>query len=164
MSGDFKVQAAEKKVPLALLPLRALFGMARVFGYGAKKYAPGNFLKATLADGAAQRYHSAMLRHLAEIQEPDGTWSRESLAVLDGESGLPHLDHLICGMVMLRAILVKEGVLPADPGIGKEPEVQFDSAFQTLRDYPPQPEPRPTSEREWTAEERRRWDDEMRRG
>lgn len=125
MSEDFKTKAAEKKVPLAMVPLKALMGAARVFGYGAKKYAKGNFLKATMEDGAGERYPSGALRHLAEIQNLDGTFDTKSLAEPDDESGLPHIDHWICGLIMLRAIMIKEGVLPADPGVGKDPPETF---------------------------------------
>ncbi len=119
--SDFKVVTAEKKPSLAMIPLRALVGAARVFAYGARKYAPGNFYEATMADGAATRYLSAALRHMQEMQEPDGTHTYASLAAIDCESELPHIDHLICGLVILRAILAKDGVLPTDPGVGLEP-------------------------------------------
>lgn len=119
--ADYKVVTAAKKAPLSLVPLRALLGAARVFAYGAKKYAAGNFLNAGLADAPGERYLSAALRHLLELQHPNGVIDRASLSALDDESGLPHLDHLICGLLMLRSILVKEGVLPEDPGEGKVP-------------------------------------------
>lgn len=119
--SDQKIKAAAGKPPLAMIPLRALKGVARVFGYGAKKYAPGNFLTAQLEDGAGERYPSALLRHLSDIQEPNGLFTTESLSALDPESALPHIDHAICGLIMLRAILTKEGALPEDPGVGNDP-------------------------------------------
>jgi hypothetical protein len=118
MSTDHKIAAAARKPSLGLIPIKALYGMARVFGYGASKYAPGNFLLATLDDGAGERYVSAALRHLADLQGLDGLYSAESLAAIDAESGLPHLDHALCGLLMLRAILIKEHALCADPGAG----------------------------------------------
>lgn len=121
MSADFKTKVAEKKPPVGVIPLSALLGAARVFQYGAAKYAPGNFHLATVADGAGPRYVSAGLRHAMAMQNPDGTYDAASLAAADEESGLPHIDHWICGLVMLRAILVKEGVMPADPGQGNPP-------------------------------------------
>lgn len=121
MSADQKIARAAKKPPLALIPFVYLWGAARVFAYGVKKYALGNWHRATLDDGAGERYVSATTRHLAAMQNPDGTWSPESLAALDDESGLPHLDHAICSLIMLRGIMVKCGALPADPGEGKEP-------------------------------------------
>lgn len=121
MSDDYKIKTAASKPPLALVPQRALIGPSRVFGYGGKVYAPGNFLNASLSDGAGQRYVSAALRHLSEMQESNGLHTPESLAAVDLESGLPHIDHVICGMIMLRSIMVKDGALTVDPGIGKDP-------------------------------------------
>lgn len=129
--SDQKIFMAAKKAILGLLPIRALCGVARVFGYGAKKYAAGNFHTATLADGAGQRYVSAALRHLLEMQEPNGLHTPSSLAALDDESGLPHIDHVLAGMVMLRAIMIKDGALPIDPGEGKDPTMAKLSALVT---------------------------------
>lgn len=121
MTADGKIATANAKPRFSLLPLKILTGVVRVFAYGAKKYGIGNFLKAALADGAPERYYDALLRHFGEVQEPDSTFTKQTLSTLDEESGLPHIDHMICGLIMLRAILVKEGVLPIDPGMGKEP-------------------------------------------
>lgn len=119
--SDQKIKTAADKAPLGLVPARALIGPARVFQYGAKKYAAGNFYQATLDDGAGARYVSAALRHLSEMQLPNGLHTPESLATLDPESGLPHIDHVLCGLMMLRSIMVKSGALTDDPGLGKEP-------------------------------------------
>lgn len=108
---DYKVATASLKPRLALIPIRALNGIARVFEYGAKKYAPGNFLNATLKDSPGERYISATLRHLSEVQQEDGQITPTSLAAKDSESGLPHLFHAVCSLIMLIAILIKEGVL-----------------------------------------------------
>lgn len=113
--ADKKIETAKKKPPLALVPQGALTGLARVFQYGAEKYAPGNFIEATIEDGAGERYISAALRHLAQMQHQSGLHTEESLACLDDESWLPHLDHAIASLVMLRAIAIKDGLLPADP-------------------------------------------------
>lgn len=121
MSSDQKIKTAANKAPLGLIPAQAQVGPSRVYQYGARKYAAGNYYNATLEDGAGQRYVSAALRHLAEMQLPNGLHTPESLAALDPESGLPHLDHAICGLQMLRSIMVKCGALPVDPGIGNEP-------------------------------------------
>lgn len=120
-TGDYKVATSAKKSPLALIPLRVLTGIARVFQYGARKYARGNWHRANLNDDAIERYYSAALRHIAATQHPNGILDRVSAAALDEESGLPHIDHAICGLMMLRGILMKEGVLPEDPGDGKNP-------------------------------------------
>lgn len=118
---DSKIAFAAKKVPLMMVAFKSLYGAARVFGYGRKKHGAGNYLLATLADGAGERYFGALYRHASEMQDLDGTWTKESLAACDEESGLPHIDHIIATLIMLRGILIKEKVLPMDPGAGKEP-------------------------------------------
>lgn len=121
MAADLKIKTAAAKAPLQMLPLGAFTGAARVVQYGRKKYAPGNYLRATLEDGCGERYAGAALRHLRAIQEDDGLWTRESLSRLDVESGLPEIDHAICSLMMLRSILIKQNVLAEDPGEGKDP-------------------------------------------
>lgn len=118
--SDQKIKRANGKVPLNLVPLGALKGAARVFGYGAKKYAPGNWYTADDLE-LCNRYAGALLRHLSDAQRPDGTFDLESLAALDHESGLPEVDHGLCGMIILRGLLIKMGALPADPGEGLDP-------------------------------------------
>lgn len=120
MAVDSKISAAAKKVPLNMVPLLGLKGPARVFGYGTKKHGRGNFATGT-DDGAPDRYVGGFLRHMADSQNDDGTWNWESLARLDVESGLPEIDHALCGLLMLRVIMIKKGALPADPGEGNEP-------------------------------------------
>lgn len=112
---DSKIATAAAKPRLGLILIAALQGAARVFAHGEKKHGPGNFYTATLEDGAAERYLSAVLRHMADLQLPNGRHSAESVGALDGESGLPHIDHAICGLIMLRAVLTKCGALSADP-------------------------------------------------
>lgn len=116
--GDEKIKSAATKVPLDMVPLHALKGAARVFQHGAYKYAPGNFLKATIADGAVARYTGALLRHLADMQDADGRWL-DNFDSLDMESGLPEIDHMIAGLLMTRAIMTQAGKLPADPGMSR---------------------------------------------
>lgn len=121
--SDQKIKTAAGKPALNLVPLRALKGASRVFTYGGKKYAVGNFLKAAMEDGAGGRYIGAELRHMSDLQGLDGQFTPESLAGLDPESGLPHIDHMLCGLIMLRSIMIKDGVLAEDPGEGLEPPV-----------------------------------------
>lgn len=118
--SDQKIKAASGKCPLNLIPLSAVKGAARVFGYGAKKYAAGNYLTAD-DDEIGNRYVGGFLRHISDAQRPDGLYDLASLAALDAESGLPEIDHALCGLMMLRALLIKRGALPADPGEGHEP-------------------------------------------
>lgn len=109
---DLKIGRRGLKPPLHWVPLWALRGVARVFDYGAQKYAPGNWIRAAQEEDptkALEDYLSAAERHWSEIQEADD-W-----ASIDEESGLPHVDHLICSLIMLRGIGQKAGVLPSDP-------------------------------------------------
>jgi hypothetical protein len=118
---DAKIKSAAEKVPLYAIAFRALKGVARVFGYGRKKYAAGNYINGT-DDGAPERYMGGALRHLAACQGRGGVYNWESIAARDVESGLYELDHAICGLIMLRDIAIERGAMAEDPGIGNEPE------------------------------------------
>lgn len=107
---DEKIKTSAGKPPLQLIPLGVLNGVASVFRYGATKYSDGNFLLACTSDGAVGRYVGACLRHLSRLQGLSGL--HEFPDDRDDESGLPHIDHAIASLIMLRAILTKEGVLP----------------------------------------------------
>jgi hypothetical protein len=119
---DKKIKTAKNKVPLSLVPSHALVGAARVFAYGARKYGPGNYLNATPDGETCERYRSAWLRHDSDLQLPNGLVTPDSLRELDPESGLPHIDHMIAGLIMLRTIL---GI--GDPGVGNTPPVDTSS-------------------------------------
>jgi hypothetical protein len=72
-----------------LLPMDVMERVVRVFMYGSKKYARNNWRK-----GAEwNRYYNAAMRHMVSWQ------SREDN---DPESGLAHLDHALCSLIMLR--------------------------------------------------------------
>lgn len=118
--ADAKIKAASGKCPLDLVPLKSLKGAARVFEYGDRKYVKGNWWEATDHE-YVHRYVGAALRHLSSLQHASGTYDHSFCNVLDEESGLPEIDHIICGLLMLRGLLTKHGVLPEDPGLGKEP-------------------------------------------
>jgi hypothetical protein len=79
------------KAEMHLLPPEALLGAAAVMGYGAKKYAAHNWRKATTWN----RYYDAAMRHLVAWQTGED---------LDPESGLPHLDHALCCLLMLSSL------------------------------------------------------------
>jgi hypothetical protein len=125
---DQKIKTAANKIRMDLLPLRVLKGVARVFAYGSKKYKKGNWFTAT-DDEFTERYPGGALRHFADAQNLDGTFNFESLAALDKESGLPEIDHMICGLIMLRGLLIKRGVLAEDPGVGNDPPVPGEYVF-----------------------------------
>lgn len=119
---DNKLRTAGAKPDLAIIPMEALLGTARVLTWGGLEYAPGNFHAAHLSDGAGPRYISAGMRHLMGIQLPSGLHTELSLATLDDKSGLPHIDHAIASLLILRSIITKCAALPADPGPGKNPK------------------------------------------
>ena len=117
-TGDLKVGRRGIKAPLHEVPMWALHGVARVFEYGGKKYAPGNWIKASdeeRVDLALEDYLSAALRHWSAIQG-GGDWG-----ALDDESGLPHVDHLLCSLIMLRGIASRAGMVVQDPGSAPGP-------------------------------------------
>lgn len=114
---DGKIAAAANKPPMHMLPLRWLVGLARVFAFGATKYGRENYYASADDDDTADRYTSGVLRHLMAMQTEGGSYTAASCAAIDLESKLPHLDHAIAGLVMLRARLCKRGALQQDPGI-----------------------------------------------
>lgn len=76
------------KVPYELIPGMALEDCARVFDYGRRKYAAWNWAKGM----AWMVPFGCLLRHLH-------AWARGEDN--DPESGLPHLGHAMCNLVML---------------------------------------------------------------
>lgn len=83
--------AADRKVPLRLLPRWSVVAMARAFEFGALKYKKDNWKNARKDPEAKFRYAEAVVRH--------------ALAIIDGEdfdpdSGLPHW----CGILASGAI------------------------------------------------------------
>lgn len=114
---DSKIATARDKAPLQFVPLRWLIGLARVFQYGAiKKHGRENYYASEDDPESCERYIGGLLRHLSDMQTPGGSYTPESCVALDAESGLPHIDHAMAGLVMLRARLCKAGAMPADPG------------------------------------------------
>lgn len=76
------------KVRLDLIPLSALQDCARVFDYGRQKYAAWNWAKGM--DWSVP--YGCLLRHMAAWFDGEEN---------DPESGLPHLGHAMCNLVML---------------------------------------------------------------
>lgn len=72
-----------------LLPPDALLGTAAVFEYGSRKYSANNWRKGI----ALSRLTGALLRHIFAFMAGQDN---------DPESGLPHLDHALCSLMMLR--------------------------------------------------------------
>lgn len=98
------------KVPLDMIPLMAMEDCAKVFGYGAQKYAKNNWLKGM--DWSIP--FGCLLRHMAAWQRGEEN---------DPESGLPHLGHAMCNLVMLStfAKTYPEGDDRADRWLSEKP-------------------------------------------
>ncbi len=101
-----------------MVPMRAIVGASRVYEDAGVKYAPGNFMAQSVADAVAA-YDSAALRHRVQCQPLSGIVTPESFAAADEDSGLPHIDHMIAGLLILRTLLIRDDVLAEDPGVGK---------------------------------------------
>ena len=79
----------DDKVNMALLPFNALYEVAKVLTFGAKKYAKHGWK--SIPDGE-ERCTAALLRHLTEIQNGN---------MYDDESGLLHISHLATNALFL---------------------------------------------------------------
>lgn len=90
---DHKAKEADKhdtgKAPVELVVPQFIGGIARVLGYGTKKYSAWNWAKG-LAWG---RVYASTLRHLFLWYCGEDN---------DKESGLPHLDHAATNIMFLR--------------------------------------------------------------
>jgi hypothetical protein len=106
-----------KKAPIDLVPLRALVGAARVFAHGntKKNRVAGDFIERPL-DGA---FYASTMRHTMDLQELRGVVTPQSLAARDADTDLPTIDHLICNLLIIRTMLIRDGLLPVDPGDGR---------------------------------------------
>jgi len=82
------------KPRMDLLDPWALEGLAAVLTFGSNKYASWNWAKGI----NYSRLVAAMERHLGAIKKGE---------YLDGESGLPHIDHLGCCWMFLSALSKK---------------------------------------------------------
>lgn len=76
------------KVPMELLPTIPLVEIAKVLGFGAKKYAPDGWRQGM----DWRRVYGAVLRHMASWEQGED---------LDPETGLPHLAHAGCEILFL---------------------------------------------------------------
>lgn len=86
--NDQSIKADAGKICPTLVPT-AIRAIAEVRAYGVSKYKE----KESWRQVEPQRYRDAMYRHmLAYVDDPHG---------VDGESGLPHLWHLLCNAAFL---------------------------------------------------------------
>jgi hypothetical protein len=84
MSDFIKEDGAKPRTDL--MPPLAILAVAEVLGFGARKYAPGNWAKCA----SRNRYVAAALRHLLAWQSGEDR---------DPESGLSHLAHAACSVL-----------------------------------------------------------------
>lgn len=104
------------KPRMDLIPLDLLVGLARVLEYGENKYPTDDGSQNWRMGAPVQEQIASLLRHLAPImsfmQQPHPDWN----TLLDEESGLPHIDHILFNCISLRLALEYEADLPRDPG------------------------------------------------
>lgn len=84
----------DNKPDFSMIPLWTLEGEARVWQYGARKYAQWNWAKGMPWSVP----FACVMRHLAAFQRGEE---------LDPESGEHHLDHVMCNVRMLRYYLTE---------------------------------------------------------
>jgi len=79
-----------------LVPLEAIEGLVKVLTFGAQKY-EDNGWKGLKND--QERIHGAVMRHYAALRKGQ---------TIDEESGLPHLDHMMCNLMFLKYFSLQE--------------------------------------------------------
>lgn len=81
-----------------LINLKAFEGVVGVREYGVEKYKdPNNWMKVSQED-----YFSAAKRHLIEMDD-------KGIDSVDNESGLKHIDHLLCNLYFIRERMKSNG-------------------------------------------------------
>lgn len=125
-----------RKAPLDLVPLASLVGCSRVLQHGNarphpgtdRQRAPGDFIELPL-DG---KFFASLFRHVMDMQLINGTVTPETLARRDKDSGLPVIDHVITNAIIMRAMLIRDGLLPVDPGAADRDSVPDSSGWKTV--------------------------------
>ena len=80
--------AGKPQLSFTVLGREVAAGEAAVWAWGAAKYARGNWLKGMSWTGSAD----SLLRHLTALLNGED---------LDPETGLPHVDHIVCSAKIL---------------------------------------------------------------
>ena len=113
MNRNQEHKADGGKLMMELIPTTAFTSLAKVLTYGAKKYEPNSWQRVE-----RERYVGAILRHLvAYIENPTGK---------DEESGLMHIEHVLCNAAFLNDMAQKQAK-PAEWYEGKYKEWVNDS-------------------------------------
>jgi len=118
---DKGVKFNSGKYMMHLVPLEALKEVAKVFTYGAKKYTADNWRKGM----SFSRYFNAAERHLQAF------WLNENI---DEESGLPHLAHAICNLMMLYVYSSVSRYIEFDDRLKEEKNVKNKSIHEENHD------------------------------
>lgn len=84
------------KLRPSLFPMSAKRWMLRVLEFGARKYSMNGWKN---VPNAKHRYTEALLRHVDAVSEGMNDYSDPF--VLDEDSGLPHLAHVMCNAAFL---------------------------------------------------------------
>lgn len=79
----------QDKVRMELVPMSSIENIAKILTYGAKKYSDNSWQG---LDNFWNRYKGALLRHLVAMDKGE---------LNDPESGLPHIDHVLCNAMFL---------------------------------------------------------------
>ena len=80
------------KAPIHLVPVETIVSAATVFGFGAEKYGEWNW-RDDVNTTSYGRTYSSLQRHLMAWYSGEDT---------DPESGLPHLDHALSQLMILK--------------------------------------------------------------
>jgi len=84
---DQQMKADQGKLMLELIPVSAYEGLGEVLTYGAEKYEPNGWKQVE-----PERYVGALLRHFTAYLNGE---------VFDKESGLRHIDQVMCNAMFL---------------------------------------------------------------
>jgi hypothetical protein len=108
----------EGKVRMDLLPPHALESIAKVFTFGAQKYASYNWAKGI----PFSKLRASLQRHLTEFDKCED---------VDPESGLHHLWHAGCNIIMLIEMLILHPELDDRPDLYGKRKIQDNTSIHS---------------------------------